>query len=101
MLLLLCACRAVALVFRYSAATCIVLMPVVLVQVTDHYPARRGGVYEVIIGQVYPHVGNAPAVYMKEYKITLYGIAGVFYTLAGAELVHRGAQEVHAVYIFI
>ena len=87
--------------FRYPAASGIVGVPVVFVKAADHDTTGSGGMNKVIIGEIHTHMGDAPAVYMKEYQVPFYGIGGALDAHAGAELLHCSAHKVHAIYFFI
>ena len=57
-------------------------MPVVIIKIADHYALRGGCMHKVVVHQVYAYMGNVAAVYMKKYKVTLIGFAGVLYPFA-------------------
>ena len=77
--------------FLYPAEACEILVPVVLIQVTDHNAARGGSMNEVIVCQVDANMGDVPAVYMEENEVALFGIFCMLDTLTVMELLHGSA----------
>ena len=77
-------------------------MPIVFIQVADHYTPGCRCMHKVIIGQVYADMRYPmPAVHMEKYKVALFSILYMFYALTVAILLHCGAQKVYAINLAI
>lgn len=81
----------------YAATACVIFMPVIFIEVADHNAIGGRGMNEEIVCEVDAHMGYVPAVYMKENKVALFGVAGVFYPFTIAELLYGGAHKVYTI----